>query len=89
MSAEDYLKEFLSKRYFDTGKHGALIPKEVEIVMESFAKQEVKKAEDIINRLKYGMKTNGCSDDYINLVIKTPVHIQKKVKANIEKTLKP
>ena len=56
--------------------------------MQSFAKQEVKNAEDIINRLKYGMKTNGCSTDYINLVIKTPVHIQKKVKANIEKNLK-
>ena len=42
--AKDYLKDFLSKKYFDIDQIGVWTPIEVIEFAESFAKQEVERA---------------------------------------------
>ena len=44
MSAEQFIPDWLSKKYFDAKEVGDWTPEDVVEIMESFAKQEVKRA---------------------------------------------
>ena len=84
MSAELSPRQFAVKAIHEDNlnvKNPSILAK----LLKNYAQSLLKEKQEIIERLKHGMKAKGSSDAYIEVVVKTPLHIQEKVRADLDK----